>query len=182
MNLINELPSFYDNTITKPIQDSLGVEADILREEIENIFDQLFVESATYGLDYWERMLGIGKNNFDYQTKRENIKSKMRSRGTTTIEAIKNICEAYSNGIVEVVVDHANYSFTIDFVGTIGVPKAFVELDKTIEEIKPAHLAHNYKFNYNTHDMLSKYTHEELSKYTYEELRNSRELRGGTNG
>lgn len=182
MDLINELPSFYDNPITKPIQDSLSVEANAIVGEVTNTLNQLFVESATFGLDYWENMLGIGKNNLDYQTRRENIKAKMRSRGTTTVEVIKNICEAYSNGIVEIIVDHTNYSFVIDFVGTIGVPKAFAELDKTIEEIKPCHLAHNYKFNYNTHDMLSKYTHEELSKYTHEELRNSSELRGGTNG
>ena len=60
----------------------------------------------------------------------------MRSRGTTSIEVIKNICEAYSNGIVEIIVNHSEYSFVIDFVGSIGVPKAFDELDKTIEEIK----------------------------------------------
>ena len=60
----------------------------------------------------------------------------------------------------------------------MGVPKAFAELDKTIEEIKPAHLAHSYKYNYNTHSDISKYTHEELANYTHEEIRNSSELRG----
>ena len=179
MSLINELPSFYDNPITKPIQDSLSVEADAIAEAIGNTLDQLFVESATYGLDYWENMLGISSNDFDYQTRRENIKAKMRSRGTTTMEAIKNICEAYSNGIVDIIVDHSNYSFTIDFVGSIGVPQAFAELYKTIEEIKPCHLEHKFKFNYNTHNDLSKYTHEELAKYTHDQLRNSSELRGG---
>ena len=59
------------------------------------------------------------------------------------------------------------------------MPKAFAELDKTIEEIKPCHLAHSYKFNYNTHQDLSKYTHEQLANYTHNEIRNSSELRGG---
>ncbi|MBP3929418.1 MAG: YmfQ family protein [Peptostreptococcaceae bacterium] len=179
MNLINKLPSFYDNYITKPIQDSFSVEANSINDEVENTLNQFFVDSATYGLDYWEKMLGISKNNNDIQTRRENIKAKMRSRGTTSIEVIKNICEAYSYGEVEIVVDYANYSFEINFIGSIGVPKAFAELDKTINEIKPCHLAHSYKFNYNTHNILSKYTHEELANYTHEELRNSQELRGG---
>ena len=182
MSLINKLPSFYDNDITKPIQDSLSVEASSINDEVDNVLNQFFVDSATYGLDYWERMLGISKNNFDIDTRRENIKAKMRSRGTTTVSVIKNICEAYSNGIVEIIVNHSDYSFVIDFVGTIGVPKAFAELDKTIEEIKPAHLAHSYKFNYNTHRDLSRYTHEYLSNYTHNEIRNSSELRGGQNG
>ena len=178
MSLINKLPSFYDNDITKPIQDSFSVEANSINDEVENILNQFYVDSATYGLDYWEKMLGISKNNNDIQTRRENIKAKMRSRGTTSIEVIKNICEAYSNGIVEINVDYSNYSFEIVFVSTIGVPLSFEELDRVINEIKPCHLAHSYKFNYNTHSDISKYTHEELANYTHEEIRNSSELRG----
>ena len=179
MNLINKLPSFYDNDITKPIQDSFSVEADNINNKVDETLKQFFVDSATYGLDKWEAMLGISKNNFDIDTRRENIKAKMRSRGTTTISVIKNICEAYSNGIVEIIVNHEDYSFVIDFVGTIGIPKAFAELDKTINEIKPCHLAHSYKFNYNTHADLSKFTHEQLANYIHDEIRNSSELRGG---
>lgn len=178
MNLINKLPSFYDNYITKPIQDSFSVEANSINDEVENTLNQFFVESATYGLDKWEAMLGISKNNFDILTRRENIKAKMRSKGTTTFTMIKNLCEAYSNGIVEINVDYSNYSFEIVFVSTIGVPLSFEELDRVINEIKPCHLAHSYKFNYNTHADISKYTHEELVNYTHEEIRNSSELRG----
>ena len=178
MSLINKLPSFYDNDITKPIQDSFSVEADSINDEVENTLNQFFVDSATFGLDYWEKMLGISKNNNDIQTRRENIKAKMRSRGTTSIEVIKNICEAYSNGIVEIIVNHSDYSFEIVFVSTIGVPLSFEELDRVINEIKPCHLAHSYKFNYNTHSDVSKYTHKELANYTHEEIRNSSELRG----
>ena len=124
MSLINKLPSFYDNDITKPIQDSLNVESNSINDEIDNILNQFFVDSATFGLDYWERMLGISKNNFDIDTRRENIKAKMRSRGTTTVSVIKNICEAYSNGVVEINANHSDYSFEISFISTIGVPLA----------------------------------------------------------
>ena len=176
MSLINKLPSFYENDITKPIQNSITVEANSINNEVENTLNQFFVDSATFGLDKWEKMLGISKNNFDIRTRRENIKAKMRSRGATSIEVIKNICEAYSNGEVDIVVDHTDYSFEIHFVGSIGIPQAFAELDKTIEEIKPCHLAHSYKFRYNNHEYLSKYTHEELGQYTHDELRNSRDI------
>ena len=172
MSLINKLPYFYDNDITKPIQNSFTVEADLINDEVENTLEQFFVDSATYGLDYWEMMLGISKNNFDIQTRRENIKAKMRSRGTTSIEVIKNICEAYSNGEVDIIVNHNDYSFIIKFVGSIGIPQAFDELDKTINEIKPCHLAHSYKFNYITNKQLKDYTHSQLSAYTHEALRN----------
>ena len=176
MSLINKLPSFYENNTTKVIQNSFSVEANSINNEVENTLNQFFVDSATFGLDKWENMLGISKNNFDIQTRRENIKAKMRARGTTSIDVIKNICEAYSNGEVDIVVNHTDYSFEIHFIGSIGVPKAFAELDKTIEEIKPCHLAHSYKFRYNNHEYFSKYTHVELGQYTHDELRNSRDI------
>ena len=179
MSLINKLPSFYDNNITRPMQDSFSIEANLINNEVTNTLNQFFVDTATYGLDKWEKMLGISKNNFDFLTRRENVKAKMRSKGTTTFTMIKNLCEAYSNGIVEINVDHSNYSFEIVFVSTIGVPLSFEELDRVINEIKPCHLAHSYKFNYNTNKDVSKYTHEQLANYTHEEIRNSSELRGG---
>ena len=174
MSLINKLPSFYDNDIVKPIQNSFTVEANSINDEVENTLNQFFVDSATFGLDKWENMLGISKNNFDIQTRRENIKAKMRARGTTSIDVFKNICDAYSIGEVDIVVTHTDYSFDIHFIGSIGVPKAFAELDKTIEEIKPCHLAHSYKFRYNNHEYLGQYTHEHLSQYTHDDLRNSK--------
>ena len=179
MSLINKLPSFYENNITKSIQNSLDIESNSINENLDDLLNQFFVNSATYGLDNWEKMLGISKNNFDYATRRENIKAKMRSRGTTSIDVIKNICEAYSNGIVEINVDYSNYSFEISFISTIGVPLSFEEMDRVVNEIKPCHLAHSYKFNYNTHSDISNYTHEQLTNYTHEQIRNCSELRGG---
>ena len=176
MELINKLPYFYNNKVTRSIQDGLSIESNSVSEKISNTLTQFFVDEATWGLDSWEKMLGISKNNNDIQTRRENIKAKMRSRGTTSIEVIKNICEAYSYGEVEIIVNHADYSFEINFIGSIGVPKAFAELDKTIEEIKPCHLAHSYKFRYNNHEYLSQYTHEHLGQYTHDALRNSKEI------
>ena len=172
MAYIDNINNNFDNPITKPIIDVLEIEENILNECIESTLNQFYVDSATYGLDYWEKMLGISKNIFSIQTRRENIKAKMRSRGTTNIEVIKNICEAYSNGIVEIIVNHSDYSFVVDFVGSIGMPQAFEELDKTINEIKPCHLAHSYKFNYITNKKLKDYTHSQLSAYTHEQLRN----------
>ena len=59
MSLINKLPFFYDNPITKPIINALEIEENILNECVENTLNQFYVDSATYGLDYWENMLGI---------------------------------------------------------------------------------------------------------------------------
>lgn len=178
MNLLSKMPYFYDNKITGPIQHAYGIEVDILNEAIDDVLDQFFIDRATWGLELWERMYRINKNTLDIYTRRENIKAKRRSKGTTSKKSIKNICEAYSNGEVDIIMHNEELAFEIIFIGSIGIPAGFEEMDKTIEKIKPCHLGHRYTFTYNNHDDLSKFTHEELSKYTHEELRNSKELRG----
>ncbi len=178
MNLLSNLPSFDNNHIVESIQHAYGIEADILNKEIDDVINQFFIDRATWGLDLWERMYRIKQNNLDIQTRRENIKAKRRIKGTTSKKAIKNICEAYSNGEVEVVMHNDELAFEIKFIGSIGIPAGFEEMDKTIEKIKPCHLGHSYKFNYNTHADLSKFTHEQLANYTHDEIRISENLRG----
>lgn len=179
MAFIDNINHNFDNPITKPIIDALEIEDKIFNEELQDLNKQFYLKTATWGVDDWEEMLGISKNALDLETRKENIKAKMRSRGTSTMAQIKNICESYSGGEVNIIIDHANYKFIVDFIGTIGVPKNLDQFKKTLEEVKPAHLGYDLKFNYNTNKDLSKYTHEQLAKYTHEELRNSQELRGG---
>lgn len=159
MSLINKLPRFDNNIIVKEIQSGLDIEIEILKKEIEEVFAQLFVETATWGLEYWEKMIGISKNTLDYITRRENIKAKMRSRGTTSIQVIKNISEAYSNGEVDIIIDGPKFKFYVKFIGTMGIPAALDELNKTIEEIKPCHLEHEFIFSYLTWDQYEKYNY-----------------------
>ena len=140
MSLINKLPSFYDNDITKPIQNSFTVEANSINDEVENTLNQFYVDSATYGLDKWEKMLGISKNNFDYQARRENIKAKMRSRGTITKRLLEIVASSFSDGRVDLVENYDDYSVTIFFNTNIGKQLDVKNLNNAIDEIIPAHL------------------------------------------
>lgn len=179
MTYIDKINNNYENDITLPIIKALELEELVLNEELADTRKQFFLDDATWGVDKWEKMLGIKPNNLDLDTRKENIKAMMRARGTSTVKQLKSICEAYSNGEVDIIIDHANYFFTVDFIGTIGVPKALDQLKIKLDELKPAHLGYKFKYNYNTNKDLSKFTHEQLSKYTHDELRNSPELRGG---
>ncbi|MDB3582125.1 hypothetical protein C4238_03625 [Clostridioides difficile] len=153
MKLIDKLPSFYNNDITRKIQDAYDIELETLRETYDDTFDQFFVDTATWGLDYWENILSI-KNRFDLsiEDRRSNIKAKMRGKGTTTIEVIKAISEAYTKTNVNVEVFSNLFSFTLSFITNNCSYNTILELDKKIEEIKPAHLEHKFEmilFNQN---------------------------------
>ena len=96
MDLINKLPYFYDNGYTRPIIDAEQTERDILVEEIADVLKQMYVSTATWGLDYWEEMLYLPKNTSKtYEERRSIIYARMRSTRTTTVEVVKELASAF---------------------------------------------------------------------------------------
>ena len=62
MKLIDKLPYFYEECPkVNSIQEGLQSEADILYRKVDNTRNQLYVSSATWGLDLWEKFAGIKK-------------------------------------------------------------------------------------------------------------------------
>ncbi|ARE87124.1 YmfQ family protein [Clostridium formicaceticum] len=171
--LLRHMPGYYK---TSQVMNSLtGVEAIQMQEfnsKLDDVLNQFFVDTATFALERWEKELGIPVNNSKPAAfRRSVIKSKLRGSGTVTVNLIKNVSESYSNGEVDVIENNPNYSFTVKFVGTLGIPPNLEDLKNAIEEIKPAHLVALFQFIYNTHNTLAQFTHNQLSQYTHDQLR-----------
>ena len=166
MDLINKLPYFYDNEVTRPIIEAEQIERDKLIEEIEDTLKQCFVSTATWGLDYWESMIGIPVlKSKSYEERRSIIYSKMRGTRTTTVEVIRQIAMSFfMTENVTVTEDNSNYTFNIEFenayflqnylgydarVGYTEIRSYIInltDLNITIETYKPAHLNYNFTF------------------------------------
>lgn len=148
MDLIDKLPYFYDNDITKPIIEAEQIERDKLTEEIEDLLRQCFVSTATWGLDYWENMLGISTiKSKSFEERRSIILSKMRGTRTTTIEVMRQIAMSFF-GVenVEINEDNDNYLFNIDFQNAKSKVCYMISLCDYIDIYKPAHLNYNFTF------------------------------------
>lgn len=171
--LMSYLPNYYRTS--KVITDITNTQDSELKEfsdKIGQILNQFFIDKSDFTLERWEKELGLAVNNNkpeDYR--RSVIKSKLRGHGTVTIKFIKNISESYANGEVDIIEDHVNYSFTIKFVGTKGIPPNLDDLKQTIEEIKPAHLGVDYEFTYTTWGELQGLNWEELKLSTWQEVK-----------
>lgn len=147
-------------------------EIDSLNEAIEDIVNQCFVDSATWGLKLWEEFLNIKVDETklaDYR--RSSIKAKLRGSGTITVNLIKNVAESFQNGEVDVTENTSPYTFDIKFVGSKGVPPNLEDLKKAIEEIKPAHLAVTYSFTFNTWNNFKNSTWQQAAEDTWDKLR-----------
>lgn len=145
----------------------------VLDRLFSSVFDaqkQVFVLSATWALELWEKYLGLNVDaSLSEVVRRERIISKLRGAGTTTKVMIERMAESYANGEVEVTEQNELYQFTIKFISTRGQPAGLTQLKTAIEEIKPAHLGVAYLFVYTTHGELNtaERTHAMLADYMH---------------
>lgn len=163
----------FDISEFKNIYISQGLELSILNKHIKDLQNQLFVNKATWGLDFFERDYGIKTDiSKTYEERREVILAKKRGTGTVTKEMIKNTAKAFTNVDVDVI-ENKDYSFTVKFIGEKGIPRNLQDFKDMLEEIKPAHLAYNLEFTYTVWDFLKEknLTWAGASNKTWDELK-----------
>ena len=155
-DLLEYLPSFYHNSdVIKAFMESNSIEVDTLKAYVDDLVKNLYVKTATWGLDLFEEELGlVTDKSISYEERRERILAKKRGNGTTTKAMIKNTAEAFSGGEVEVMENFNDYSFVVKFVGVKGIPKNLTLFKNMIEEIKPAHLDYELAFTYTVWNMV----------------------------
>ena len=155
-NLMKYLPTYYkDSLVMNNLMQTLAKEIALINYKIEDILNQFFIDTATWGLDLWEKELGINTDiQKSYETRREVIKAKLRGQGTITKNMLKNTAMAYTNAESEIIENPQDYSFIIKFIGIKGIPPNMQLLIDTIEEIKPAHLAYSFQYMYTWWDGL----------------------------
>lgn len=114
-----------------------------LNRTMDDVLNQFFVETATWGLDKWEDELEILPTTTDFQTRRNQIISKLTSQTPTNYRAIENEVNRFLRSPTSTVrLIDKRYAFEITIpVQSLLKPKK--DIVKVVEEIKPAHLRAN---------------------------------------
>lgn len=148
--MLGYLPRYYlTSRIMQVILQAQGTELDRLRQALDETLAQFFVDTATWGLDAWEKELGLKPAPDQPEAeRRDRIKSRLRGYGTATFYVVKTVAEAYDKGAIDVIQDHAAYTLTIRFADTTGVPPNLDDLKAAVRDVVPAHLELLYEFNY----------------------------------
>ena len=168
------LPSFIvKGNIIKDIFESQQAEVDLLNNNIQDLINNLFVETATWSLENWEKEYNIPIDLDDtLENRRSRILARMVSKGKPfTKETIEAIANQFTNGTVEVIEHLESDYFTVKFVSTKGIPPKIQDVYDAINEVKASWLDIDYEFIFNTVNYLRKFTVAELRQYTVEELR-----------
>lgn len=173
MELRAYLPPYYENSPEmQALQRAMQPEIHRLQAEEESIVAQLWVDTATWGLDLWERALGLPNQAAKPpEYRRARVRSKLRAQGTTTKAMLENVARSFSNGQVQVKEFPAENRFVVAFVGTIGLPPNMEDLTAALEEIKPAHLTYVYEYIYRTWQALVGKRWQAMAPHTWGQLR-----------
>lgn len=146
--LRKELPRFYESI--REFNELIKVDAKqlaTLDDWMEDMVNQSFVETATWGLARWEKIFGIYTDlSKPIDQRRSVIKSKIRGAGVTTVALIKEIAESWYNG--DIMVTEEELKVIIKFNSNYGVPSNLVDVEKALREIIPAHLLIEYLFSF----------------------------------
>ena len=96
-------PFVYEKKEMDALYTAQGYEAGLARHNLEDLVEQCFVSTATWGLIRWEEVFGIATNmSLSYEQRREIIMAKIRGQGTTTAEMIKDVAEAFSLSLIHI--------------------------------------------------------------------------------
>ena len=121
----------------------------------DSALDQLCVETATWGLPYWERTLGIPVDEGnDLATRRSRVRVKLLGVDVTTVALVRSSAEIYSGQKAQVTEYPDQFRMEISFVDFPGIPLNMRDLTASLREIMPAHLYWNYLFSYDTDNTL----------------------------
>lgn len=139
-------PVYKNSIIMKSLFEAIGMEFDTLDDLIEEVKFQLFPQTATWGLKYWEERCGLPTNTDEQLPERRNkVIAKLQSKHIINPKRMAMVLQKYTGADIKVIENTAPYSFEIDLIGRTTFPKSLEQLYETVRKIKPSHLAVNYK-------------------------------------
>lgn len=140
VDVLRYLPKFLSKEGTfKATQDSLSEEHEKQRLLIIDICKQLFVESATWGLDDWERVYELQNKHLSIDQRRNLLLVKMRGAQTITEEKLQEIINLVyppQNAVVKENTGANTFKVIIDTIDALD------EIRRVVEIYKPAHLSY----------------------------------------
>lgn len=102
-------PNLMESRIFSQLINSEFTEADTFNQKAENLFQQAFIDTATWGLKYWEQFVGIEVDEtLPLSYRRSRIKAKIRGQGQVTVSLFNTVGTAFENGEVDIIENMKN--------------------------------------------------------------------------
>lgn len=142
------LPQFLKrDRVMKDLLDTHSWEHEHLRLNVDDISNQFFVHTATWGLADWERLLELTTTSADtYEDRRKRIFTRLQTKQTSTLEFMTQLINRYILDKSGKIVEHPE-SYTIDIICPLGEITDYKDLNKAIGIYIPAHIGYKMSIN-----------------------------------
>ena len=118
-------------------------------EELAEEDMRLFI-TTTDDFTLHEKDVGLTEIVADVETKRSRVIARLQSNQIFTKEDLHQLILLYDKTDCSIIEDFANYTVYVLFDGRVGKPYNLDEIEKAVEEVKPAHIRIEYQFVKNT--------------------------------
>jgi len=136
-------PIYEQSIIMQTILEAIGAEWDEAEKLADEVLAQLFPQTATWGITYWEWLLGIPPNHsVPIEQRRARVLTRMQTRWPMTKERMEQLVRTFSKDKQAFIREFFDqYRFEVLFSLTQSVDLGTVY--EVIEEAKPAHLGYS---------------------------------------
>lgn len=127
----------------------IWVLGEVFRARALDWLAQLTIDTATWGIVYWEREYGVTPQATDtLDDRRSRVKAKLRAPQTVTAAMLENLTDSYINGQSTVTELPREHKVQIRFNGDYGVPANLESLTAALLEVLPSHVVYEYLYRY----------------------------------
>lgn len=131
-------PIYEQSLVMQAIFEAIGQEFDNIEKLTEEVLKQLFPQTATWGLIYWEDAVNIVTNiNEDIERRRGKVIAKLQTKYTITPERMAIIIKNYIGAHVIITEGVADYTFKVSTCADEDTR----DLNNIVKKIKPSHLS-----------------------------------------
>ena len=146
VNLLRYLPKFlYANDKDfAQIENVLSDEHERQRQAAKDLMKQVFLQTATWGLDEWETFVGESINHdLSYEVRRRRIKTHLDLPPSVTVKFLKDLVDSYLPQKNTRIIEHnEKYWFEVIMSGNQDID--WEGIAYAISLYKPAHLGFGY--------------------------------------
>lgn len=146
-DMLGYLPLYYRDI--KDIQSLIISEANEftrLNAKLDELFQQFFIDTATYSLDDWENATNVKRRKQKIQDRRIIVKQKITGLGTITSAVLKDVVDEF----FEIEVNELPEPSVIELkrIDRRGRYEDLEDVKETVDEIIPRHLQPKFTFQF----------------------------------
>ena len=140
--MIRRVSPVYDRSyVAKWLYQVMGLEWDEVWRIMDSMWEQPFLEQATWGLRYWEQAYGLATDETkSYEERRRIVSAKRSYKRPMNPAGLEAVLSNFTGGIAVVTENVAPYTFSVE-LDSLGNPIDYHAVSQLIRRLKPSHLS-----------------------------------------